>query len=153
MRSTFGRQGANRRSAVSAWACFPASGCTTHEKRPRRSSAGSRPAAIRGFPYLPTETRPSTQREWARLVKIELKPLLGDVDLTDVREARSRVRQALDGIVARGGGETANRLLVVASRVTSWAVSRDLVEPVASGVFVGLDKPALTRARSRGANR
>jgi len=99
--------------------------------------------------YLPKATRPSTQREWARLIKVELKPLLGDVDPTRVREARSRVRQALDTIVNRGAGETANRLHVVASRITSWAVSRDLVDPVASGVFAGLEKPAPTKARSR----
>jgi hypothetical protein len=34
--------------------------------------------------YLPKETRPSTQREWARLIRVELKPLLGDVDPTQV---------------------------------------------------------------------
>jgi integrase len=99
--------------------------------------------------YLPKETRPSTQREWARLITVELQPLLGDVDPTHVREARCRVREALDKIVARGGGETANRLRVVASRITSWAVSRDLVDPAASGVFVGLEMPLPTRARSR----
>jgi hypothetical protein len=82
--------------------------------------------------YLPKETRPSTQREWGRLIRVELEPLLGDVVPACVREARWRVREALDSIVARGGGETANRLRVVASRVTSWAVSRDLVDPAAS---------------------
>jgi integrase len=99
--------------------------------------------------YLPKGTRPSTQREWARLIRVELQPLLGDVDPAHVREARWRVREALDKIVARGGGETANRLRVVASRVISWAVSRDLVDPAASGVFVGLEMPLPTRARSR----
>lgn len=99
--------------------------------------------------YLPRETRPSTQREWARLIRVELKPLLGDVDPAQVRQARSRVREALEKIVARGGGETANRVRVVASRITSWAVSRDLVDPAASGVFVGLEMPVPVRARSR----
>lgn len=99
--------------------------------------------------YLPKETRPSTQQEWARLIRVELKPLIGDVDPARVREARVRVRAALDRIVTRGGGETANRLHVVASRVISWAVSRDLVDPAASGVFVGLEKPVASRARSR----
>ena len=99
--------------------------------------------------YLPKETRPSTQREWGRLIRVELEPLLGDVDPACVREARWRVREALDAIVARGGGETANRLRVVASRVTSWAVSRDLVEPAASGVFVGLEMPVRSQPRSR----
>src|SRR5262249_34237690 len=95
------------------------------------------------------ETRPSTQREWGRLIRIELQPLLGDVDPTRVREARWRVREALDKIVARGGGETANRLRAVASRVISWAGSRDLVDPAASGVFVGLEMPVPTRPRLR----
>jgi hypothetical protein len=99
--------------------------------------------------YLPKETRPSTQREWARLIRVELKPLLGDIDPAQVREARARVRAALEEIVERGGGETANRLHVVASRVISWAVSRDLVDPTASAVFAGLEKPTPTRARSR----
>ncbi|HEV8578406.1 MAG TPA: tyrosine-type recombinase/integrase [Thermoanaerobaculia bacterium] len=99
--------------------------------------------------YLPKETRPSTQREWGRLIRVELQPLLGDVDPAYVREARWRVREALDKIVARGAGETANRLRVVASRVLSWAVSRDLVDPAASGVFVGLEMPVPTQARSR----
>ena len=40
-------------------------------------------------------------------------------------------------------------LHVVASHITSWAVSRDLVDPAASGVFAGLEKPAPTPARSR----
>ncbi len=57
--------------------------------------------------------------------------------------------EALDTIGARGGGETANRLRVVASRVTSWAVSRDLVDPAASGVFVGLEMPVRSQPRSR----
>jgi integrase len=99
--------------------------------------------------YLPKETRPSTQKEWARLIDVELKPLVGDVDPAQVREARARLREALDGIVTRGGGETANRLHVVAGRVISWAVSRDLVDPAASAVFAGLEKPAPTGARSR----
>jgi integrase len=99
--------------------------------------------------YLLKETRPSTQREWGRLIKVELKPLLGDLDPAQVREARARVRAALDQIVARGGGETANRVRVVASRVVSWAISRDLVDPAASGVFVGLEQPVPTQARSR----
>ena len=99
--------------------------------------------------YLPKQTRPSTQKEWARLIRVELKPLLGDVDPAHVREARARVRQGLDKIVTRGGGETANRLHVVAGRVISWAVSRDLVDPAASGVFAGLEKPAPSRIRSR----
>ncbi len=99
--------------------------------------------------YLPKATRPSTQREWGRLIRVELEPLLGDVDPAQVREARARVREALEGVVARGGGETANRLRVVAARVVSWAVSRDLVDPAASGVFVGIENPAPTRVRSR----
>jgi integrase len=99
--------------------------------------------------YLPKETRPSTQREWGRLIRVELKLLLGDVDPAQVREARWRVREALDKIVSRGGGETANRLRVVASRIISWAVSRDLVDPAASGVFVGIEMPVPTQARSR----
>jgi integrase len=99
--------------------------------------------------FLPKQTRPSTQREWGRLIRIELQPLLGDVDPAEVREARWRVREALDTIVARGGGETANRLRVVAGRVVSWAVSRDLVDPAASGVFVGLERPAPTCIRRR----
>ena len=73
--------------------------------------------------YLPKQTRPSTQKEWARLIRVELKPLLGDVDPAQVREACARVRQGLDKIVTRGGGETANRLHVVAGRVISWAVT------------------------------
>jgi integrase len=99
--------------------------------------------------YLPKETRPSTQREWARLIRVELKPLLGDVDPAQVREARRRVREALDRIITRGGGETANRLHVVAGRVISWAVSRDVIDPAASAVFAGLEKPAPSRIRSR----
>jgi integrase len=99
--------------------------------------------------YLPKETRSSTQQEWARLIRVELKPLLGEVDPTQVREARARVRAALENIVTRGGGETANRLHVVAGRVISWAVSRDLVDPAASGVFAGLEKPVPTAVRSR----
>ncbi len=99
--------------------------------------------------YLPKETRPSTQREWDRIIRVELVPLLGDVDPAQVREARWRVREALDTIVARGGGETANRLRSVASRVISWAVSRDLVDPAASGVFVGLEMPVPSLPRLR----
>jgi integrase len=99
--------------------------------------------------YLPKETRPSTQQEWGRLIRVELKPLLGEVDPAQVREARAHVREALDTIIKRGGGETANRLRVVAGRVVSWAVSRDLIDPAASAVFAGLEKPAPTRIRSR----
>jgi integrase len=99
--------------------------------------------------YLPKETRPSTQQEWTRLIRIEIKPLLGDVDPAQVREARARVREALDKIVTRGACETANRVHVVAGRIVSWAVSRDLVDPAASAVFSGLEKPAPSRIRSR----
>ena len=99
--------------------------------------------------YLPKHTRPSTEREWSRIIRVELRPALGDVDLTRVRGARARVRAAFAAMLARGGGETAHRLQVFASRVTFWAVSRDLVDSAALGVFASLEKPAPTRARSR----
>jgi integrase len=94
----------------------------------------------------PLSSGPAAEED---VIHVELKPLLGDVDPAQVREARARVREALDRIVTRGGGETANRVQVVAGRVISWAVSRDLVDPAAAGVFAGLEKPAPTGIRSR----
>jgi integrase len=88
----------------------------------------------------------STQKEWARLIKVEIKPALGGVDPRDVRGCRAAVRETGEEIAERAP-YTSNRVYEVVRRIISWAVEQDLIDP--SPVFMGLPKPAQEKVRDR----
>jgi integrase len=91
----------------------------------------------------------STQKEWGRLFHVEIVPTLANLDASQVREARRRIRELTDTIVARGARYTANRVWEVVRRIVGWGVSQDLLAPEASAVFANFERPALEKKRDR----
>lgn len=97
-----------------------------------------------------SKLRPSTQKEWGRLIAKEIEPVLGAMVLdSDVRGARKRVRDATDAIVTRGSPYTACRTWEVVRRLIGYGIQRDLLDPSASGIFANMERPAEEKGRSR----
>lgn len=75
----------------------------------------------------------STQKEWGRLIDVEIVPVLGALDATDVKSARRQIRDATDAIKRRSP-YTANRTWEVIRRMIGWGIERDSLDPTASAV-------------------
>ena len=71
------------------------------------------------------ELRPTTRREWERLLRVEIAPALGARLASDLR--RADVREWIRGIRARSGW-VANHALEVLRRAYSWARREELLE-------------------------
>jgi integrase len=78
------------------------------------------------FLTLYSKPRKKSAFEDERLLRVEVLPHLGTMRAADVR--RRDVLALLDGIVARGAGVTANRVLAVLRKAYNWGISRELVE-------------------------
>jgi integrase len=92
----------------------------------------------------------STQKEWARLIAVEIEPTIGTMVLdSDVRSARKRVRDTTDAIVTRGSPYTACRTWEVIRRLIGYGIQRDLLDPSASGIFANMQRPAEEKGRTR----
>jgi integrase len=98
----------------------------------------------RAFPDLAA----STQKEWGRLIDVEILPVLGALDATDVKSARRQIRDATDAIKRRSA-YTANRTWEVVRRMIGWGIERDFLDPVASAVFTNFPRPAEEKRRDR----
>jgi integrase len=90
----------------------------------------------------------STQKEWGRLIDVEILPVLGDLDATDVKSARRQIRDATDAIKLRSP-YTANRTWEVIRRMIGWGIERDFLDPTASAVFTNFPRPAEEKKRDR----
>jgi integrase len=90
----------------------------------------------------------STQKEWGRLLDVEITPALADMDPSDVKAARRRIREATDAIAERSG-YTANRVWEIVRRILGWGISRDLIDPVGSATFANFERPAEEEKRTR----
>lgn len=88
----------------------------------------------------------STQAEWTRLIRVEIRPALGALE---AGVARPALRAMLDALVLRGSPYTANRAFEVVRRVTSWAVQRELLPATAAGLTAGMQPPAVELVRMR----
>jgi integrase len=107
---------------------------------PARRSASSAPTVgeLAGMALAALPLRPSTAREWSRLVRAELVPAFGTVLAPDL--TRREVRDWMDQRAAQPRGTwTANRAFEVLRRTFTWAMSRDIVEV---SPCHGLQKPA-----------
>jgi integrase len=78
------------------------------------------------FIELYSKPRKKSAFEDERLLRVEVLPHLGTVKAANVR--RRDVMALLDGIVARGAGVTANRVLAVLRKAYNWGITRELVE-------------------------
>jgi integrase len=107
---------------------------------PARRSASSAPTVgeIAKSALAALELRPTTAREWARLVRAEIVPAFGDVLAAEL--SRREIREWMRDRAAKPRGKwTANRAFEVLRRVYSWAVAEDVLP---GSPFVGLQKPA-----------
>lgn len=90
----------------------------------------------------------STQKEWGRLIDVEILPVLGALDATDVKSARRQIRDTTDAIKRRSP-HTANRTWEVIRRMIGWEIERDFLDPTASAVFTNFPRPAEEKKRDR----
>ena len=107
---------------------------------PARRSASSAPTVgeIAKSALAALELRPTTAKEWARLVRAEIVPAFGDVLAAEL--SRREIREWMRDRAAKPRGKwTANRAFEVLRRVYSWAVAEDVLP---GSPFVGLQKPA-----------
>lgn len=156
----FSRAGVRRRLRLGSWP-----GVTVAEARAKASellaavAAGSDPLAQpepRGFGALVAEFQsgilPSmaeaTRREWKRLIRREISPRLGHLDLGDPRAARRAIQAALSEVGERAP-VVANRAQSLIRRIVRWGSSQGLIEPEAAGIVAHLAPVSEERARSR----
>jgi integrase len=89
--------------------------------------------------------RPTTRKEWQRLVDREIVPALGDEPAATL--PRGRIREwARERAAEAHGGYTANRAFEVLRRVYTWGVAEDLLPGTP---FVGLQRPAQEQRSDR----
>jgi integrase len=76
--------------------------------------------------YVKHQNRPSTAREYVRLLNKEVVPLWCGRRFGEI--VRRDVNSLLDGIVDRGSPVAANRVFAVLRKLCRWAVSREIIE-------------------------
>ena len=86
----------------------------------------------------------SWARETARVLRVEIEPVIGDKRIGDVR--RADIQALLDGIVDRGSPIMANRVHAVLRTFFGWLAERDYV---AANPLDKIKAPAVERARER----
>jgi integrase len=97
--------------------------------------------------YVRKNTRPSSARETERFLAKDVLPKWGNKRIQDI--TKRNVLDLLDGIVDRGGGLSANRVLAVTRKLFNWAVQRGILEasPV-TGIKPLLPEPTRDRVVS-----
>jgi integrase len=80
--------------------------------------------------------RPNTRKEFERMVRVEVRPELGDSPAAGV--TRGHVRGLVEKIAARPAGYQANRTLGLLKQLWAWALDRELV---VSSPVAGIKKP------------
>jgi integrase len=76
--------------------------------------------------HVKRNTRASSARETERFLAKDVLPKWGHKRVEDI--TRRNVLDLLDGIVDRGGGLSANRVLAVTRKLFNWAVQRGILE-------------------------
>ena len=94
--------------------------------------------------HVRPNNRPSWSAEVERLLKKELLPLWSTRQVQSIQ--RRDIIEMLDGIVDRGGGITANRVLAVVRRLFNWTIERGIVE---TSPCINLKPPLTERSRDR----
>ncbi len=94
--------------------------------------------------HVRAKTRPASQRETERLLKVEILPKLGERRLADI--SRADVRQLVEKIVDRPAPRVANRTLGLLRHFCNWAKAQDLINVSPCD---GLKPPSPERSRDR----
>lgn len=156
----FSKGGLRRRVKLGAWPGMPAAEARTKAAGFLAAVAGGAdPLALpapRGFAALSAEFQsnvmPSmaeaTRREWKRLLRREISPRLGHLDLANPRGARQAIQAALAEIGERAP-VVANRAQALVRRIVRWGSARGLIDPEAAGIVAQLAAVSEERARSR----
>jgi hypothetical protein len=94
--------------------------------------------------HVKRNTRATSARETERFLAKDVLPKWGHKRIQDI--TKHNVRDLLDGIVDRGGGLSANRVLAVTRKLFNWAVQRGILEasPV-TGIKPLLSEPKRDR--------
>jgi integrase len=124
------------------------------EKRVSQATKGARGSnvfkAITGQfleRYIKPNARASYAYETKRLLDKDVIPAWGDRQIQDV--TKRDVLDLLDGVVDRGGGLTANRVLAAIRKLFNWAVDRGIIETSpAAGVRAPLPEQSRDRVLS-----
>jgi integrase len=69
--------------------------------------------------------RPSSAREWSRIIAYDVRPAWGDRAIESI--TRADVREIVDAIAARGAEVQANRTLTRIKTLFNWAVALDII--------------------------
>lgn len=156
----YSRGGVRRRVRLGAWPGVPAS-----EARGKAAeflsavAGGADPLALpapRGFGALLAEFQstvlPSmaeaTRREWRRLLRREIAPRLGQVDLAQPRAARQAIEATLDEIGERAP-VVSNRVRALVRRIVRWGSAKGMVPPETAGIVANLAQRSEEPSRSR----
>jgi integrase len=94
--------------------------------------------------HVRPNTRPTSARQTEQWLAREVLPKWGKKRIQDI--TKRNVLDLLDGIVDRGGGLSANRVLATTRKMFNWAVQRGIItaSPVA-----GIKAPLAERSRDR----
>jgi integrase len=88
--------------------------------------------------------RPSSAREWRRIIERDVLPAWGKKPIKDI--ARADVRALVEAIAERGAAIQANRTLSRLKTLFNWAVQRELIA-VSPAVTIKLDIQEIDRDR------
>jgi integrase len=75
--------------------------------------------------HIAKTVRPSTAREWSRIIAYDVAPAWGDRAILAI--TRAHVRELVEGIARRGAEVQANRTLACLKTLFNWAVAQDII--------------------------
>jgi integrase len=94
--------------------------------------------------HVKPNSKPSYAYETERMLNKEVLPLWGNRRIQDI--SKRDVLDLLDGIVDRGGGFTANRVLATIRKLFNWAITRAII---VSSPVSGIKPPLAENERDR----
>jgi integrase len=94
--------------------------------------------------YIKPNSRASYAYETKRLLDKDVLPAWGNRQIQEI--AKRDVLDLLDGVVDRGGGLTANRVLAAIRKLFNWAVDRGIIE---TSPAAGVKAPLPEQSRDR----
>lgn len=156
----YSKDGVRRRVRLGAWPGVPASEARGKAAEFMSAVAGGADPLLlpapRGFGALLEEFQstvlPSmgeaTRREWRRLLRREIAPRLGRVDLAQPRAARQAIEATLDEIGERAP-VLSNRVRALVRRIVRWGSAEGRVPPETAGIVANLAQRSEEPSRSR----